>query len=41
DARFKISKLAQKKVLLKLFITVKKNWQKDEEFLKKLLNDEN
>ncbi|EQA3811821.1 hypothetical protein ACX12Y_001834, partial [Campylobacter jejuni] len=21
--------------------TVKKNWQKDEEFLKKLLNDEN
>ncbi|MCW1667683.1 KH domain-containing protein, partial [Campylobacter jejuni] len=41
DARFKISKLAQKKVLLKLFVTVKKNWQKDEEFLKKLLNDEN
>ncbi|MCW1870880.1 KH domain-containing protein, partial [Campylobacter jejuni] len=40
DARFKISKLAQK-VLLKLFVTVKKNWQKDEEFLKKLLNDEN
>lgn len=41
DTRFKISKLAQKKVLLKLFITVKKNWQKDENFLKKLLNDEN
>ncbi|MBC5856974.1 GTPase Era [Campylobacter jejuni] len=41
NARFKISKLAQKKVFLKLFVTVKKNWQKDEEFLKKLLNDEN
>ncbi|MCW1564095.1 KH domain-containing protein, partial [Campylobacter jejuni] len=40
DARFKISNL-HKKVLLKLFVTVKKNWQKDEEFLKKLLNDEN
>lgn len=40
DARFKISKLIQNKVLLKLFVTVKKNWQKDEIFLKKILNYE-
>lgn len=40
DARIKISKLAQKKVLLKLFIQIKKNWQKDENFIKKLLNEE-
>lgn len=39
-ARIKISKFAQKKVLLKLFVQVKKNWQKDEIFLKKLLNYE-
>ncbi|WP_276882198.1 GTPase Era [Campylobacter cuniculorum] len=39
-ARIKISKFAQKKVLLKLFVQVKKNWQKDEIFLKKLLNHE-
>lgn len=40
DARFKISKLIQNKVLLKLFVVVKKNWQKDEVFLKKILNYE-
>ncbi len=40
DARFKISKLIQNKVLLKLFVVVKKNWQKDEIFLKKILNYE-
>ncbi|EAL7181920.1 GTPase Era, partial [Campylobacter coli] len=40
DARFKISKLIQNKVLLKLFVIVKKNWQKDEIFLKKILNYE-
>ncbi len=39
-ARLKISKFAQKKVLLKLFVQVKKNWQKDENFLKQLLNYE-
>ena len=39
-ARIKISKFAQKKTLLKLFVQVKKNWQKDEIFLKKLLNYE-
>lgn len=39
-ARVKVTKLAQKKVLLKLFVQVKKNWQKDEIFLKKLLNYE-
>lgn len=41
DARLKISKLIQNKVLLKLFVIVKKNWQKDEDFLKKMLNYEN
>lgn len=35
-ARLKIAKLAQNKVLLKLFVAVKKNWQKDENFLKQL-----
>ncbi|MCW1330880.1 KH domain-containing protein, partial [Campylobacter jejuni] len=40
DARFKISKLAQKRYF-KAFRNSEKNWQKDEEFLKKLLNDEN
>lgn len=39
-ARIKIAKLAEKKVLLKLFVQVKKNWQKDEILLKKLLNYE-
>ncbi|KAA6220578.1 GTPase Era [Campylobacter sp. LR291e] len=38
SARFKIEKLAQCKVLLKLFVQVKKHWQKDESFLKELLN---
>lgn len=32
DARFKISKLAQKKVLLKLFVTVKKTGKKMKNF---------
>ncbi|MBZ7961448.1 GTPase Era [Campylobacter molothri] len=40
DARMKITRLAQNKVLLKLYIVVKKNWQKDEDFLKKMLNYE-
>ncbi|MBK1971998.1 GTPase Era [Campylobacter sp. TTU_617] len=40
DARIKISNFSQKKVLLKLFIQIKKNWQKDENFIKKLLNEE-
>ena len=40
DARMKITQLAQNKVLLKLYIVVKKNWQKDEDFLKKMLNYE-
>ncbi|MBM0636952.1 GTPase Era [Campylobacter sp. VicNov18] len=39
-ARFKIAKLAQKKVLLKLFIQVKKHWQKDKEFLTQILSDD-
>ncbi|RQD69004.1 GTPase Era [Campylobacter hepaticus] len=38
-ARLKIAKLAQKKILLKLFVQVKKNWQKDKEFLAKLFDD--
>lgn len=37
-ARFKIKKLEQKNVFLKLFVQVKKGWQKDENFLKKLLD---
>ncbi|MBZ7963081.1 GTPase Era [Campylobacter sp. W0049] len=40
DARMKITRLAQNKVLLKLYIVVKKNWQKNEDFLKKMLNYE-
>jgi len=40
-ARFKIEKLAEKKVMLKLFVQVKKGWQKDKNLLKRLLNDEN
>lgn len=40
NARIKITKLIQNKVLLKLFVVVKKNWQKDEDFLKKMLNYE-
>lgn len=39
-ARIKIENLAQKKVLLKLFVVVKKGWQKDENFLKKILDEE-
>ncbi|MGH2305791.1 GTPase Era [Campylobacter taeniopygiae] len=40
DARIKIAQLAQNKILLKLYVVVKKNWQKDEDFLKKILNYE-
>lgn len=40
NARIKIEKLVQKKVLLKLFVVVKKNWQKDELFLKEMLEYE-
>lgn len=40
NARIKITKLIQNKVLLKLFVVVKKNWQKDKDFLKKILNYE-
>jgi len=40
SARFKITKLCQKKVLLKLFVVVKKAWNKDENFLRKNLNYE-
>ncbi|TKX31969.1 GTPase Era [Campylobacter estrildidarum] len=40
DARKKISQLAQNKILLNLYVIVKKNWQKDEDFLKKNLNYE-
>ncbi|TEY03417.1 GTPase Era [Campylobacter sp. US33a] len=40
DAREKIQKLANKKVMLKLFVQVKKDWQKDQDFIKKaILND--
>ncbi|MCR2111416.1 GTPase Era [Campylobacter upsaliensis] len=39
-ARIKIENLTQKKVLLKLFVVIKKAWQKDENFLKKMLEYE-
>lgn len=39
-ARIKIENLTQKKVLLKLFVVVKKAWQKDENFSKKMLEYE-
>ncbi|MEB2817444.1 GTPase Era [Campylobacter upsaliensis] len=40
NARIKIENLTQKKVLLKLFVVVKKAWQKDENFSKKMLEYE-
>ncbi|MCV3384245.1 GTPase Era [Campylobacter lari] len=40
DARKKIEKLAQKKVMLKLFVQLEKNWHKNEQNLKKILYDE-
>ncbi|MBS4275952.1 GTPase Era [Campylobacter vulpis] len=39
-ARIKIENLTQKKVLLKLFVVVKKAWQKDEKFAKQMLGYE-
>ena len=39
-ARFKIEKLAGKKVFLKLFVQVKKDWFKDEKFLKSVLDED-
>lgn len=41
DARVKIEKLVEIKVFLKLFVVVRKNWQKDEQFIKKLIYEEN
>ncbi|EAK0822508.1 GTPase Era [Campylobacter lari] len=40
EARMKIEKLAQKKVMLKLFVQLEKNWHKSEQNLKKILYDE-
>ncbi|EPE3793205.1 GTPase Era [Campylobacter lari] len=40
EARAKIEKLAQKKVMLKLFVQLEKNWHKNEQNLKKILYDE-
>ncbi|ENQ6653297.1 GTPase Era [Campylobacter lari] len=40
EARVKIEKLAQKKVMLKLFVQLEKNWYKNEQNLKKILYDE-
>ncbi|AJC86243.1 GTPase Era [Campylobacter sp. RM16704] len=40
EARIKIEKLAQKKVMLKLFVQLEKNWHKNEQNLKKNLYDE-
>ncbi|EAI9065535.1 GTP-binding protein [Campylobacter lari subsp. concheus] len=40
EARVKIEKLAQKKVMLKLFVQLEKNWHKNEQNLKKILYDE-
>ncbi|EAK0817779.1 GTPase Era [Campylobacter lari] len=40
EARMKIEKLAQKKVMLKLFVQLEKNWHKNEQNLKKILYDE-
>ncbi|NDJ26392.1 GTPase Era [Campylobacter sp. MIT 19-121] len=37
NARIRIEKFAQKKVMLNLFVQVKKNWDKDEDFLKQIL----
>ncbi|AJD01721.1 GTPase Era [Campylobacter lari] len=39
EARVKIEKLAQKKVMLKLFVQLEKNWHKNEQNLKKILYD--
>ncbi|TXE81656.1 GTPase Era [Campylobacter peloridis] len=40
DARIKIEKFAQKKIMLKLFVQLEKNWHKNEQNLKKILYDE-
>ncbi|MCR6584104.1 GTPase Era [Campylobacter insulaenigrae] len=40
DARKKIEKLAQNKIMLKLFVHLEKNWHKNEQSLKKILYDE-
>ncbi|EAJ5673393.1 GTPase Era [Campylobacter lari] len=40
EARVKIEKLAQKKVMLKLFVQLEKNWHKNKQNLKKILYDE-
>ncbi|TQR34696.1 GTPase Era [Campylobacter sp. MIT 99-7217] len=40
NARKKIEKLAEKKVMLRLFVQVKKAWQKDENFLKSVLDED-
>ncbi|WP_257396846.1 GTPase Era [Campylobacter lari] len=40
EARVKIEKLAQKKVMLKLFVQLEKNWHKNEQNLKKILYNE-
>lgn len=40
DARKKIEKLAQRKIMLKLFVHLEKNWHKNEQILKKILYDE-
>ncbi|AJC90653.1 GTPase Era [Campylobacter subantarcticus] len=40
EARIKIEKLAQKKVMLKLFVQLEKKWHKNEQNLKKILYDE-
>ncbi|HEC1727902.1 TPA: GTPase Era [Campylobacter lari] len=40
EARVKIEKLAQKKIMLKLFVQLEKNWHKNEQNLKKILYDE-
>ncbi|WP_139451810.1 GTPase Era [Campylobacter armoricus] len=40
EARIKIEKLAQKKVMLKLFVQLEKNWHKNEQNLKKILYNE-
>ncbi|HEG2581286.1 TPA: GTPase Era [Campylobacter lari] len=40
EARVKIEKLVKKKVMLKLFVQLEKNWHKNEQNLKKILYDE-
>ncbi|WP_291952687.1 GTPase Era [Campylobacter sp.] len=40
DARKKIEKLAQNKIMLKLFVHLEKNWHKNEQNLKKILYNE-